>query len=209
MGWLGGEGALVSDEGPEYFHPIHTVVVPALDSRLGLSMLEMALGPQRIAAENQAAGEIVRWCEGLPLALRILAARLTLRPDLRLSEMAEWLRDDQRRLAEFRVGERDLAARIRSSYARLNPDGQLLFRRMALLASSGADEEALTQAMDASPADVQFALDSLVHAYLVHVAQSLHEGGRVYRQPLLMRDVARELLLQEREEPATYRSGPR
>ncbi|WP_049572265.1 AfsR/SARP family transcriptional regulator [Nonomuraea sp. SBT364] len=54
--------------------------------------------PARIRREPEAAQRIVRYCGGLPLALRIAAARLAARPDRTLAWLAGQLADPGRRL---------------------------------------------------------------------------------------------------------------
>ncbi|WP_370961874.1 BTAD domain-containing putative transcriptional regulator [Amycolatopsis sp. cg9] len=46
-----------------------------------LTLLASVAGPERVAAEDEAARELVRLCAGLPLALRIVGANLALWPD--------------------------------------------------------------------------------------------------------------------------------
>ena len=169
------------------------MLVPPLDDGPALALLESLLGPERIAAERAAAEEIVGWCEGVPLALRILAARLTQRWDLRMTDLAERLRDDRRRLSEFRAGEEDLGGRIHASHAGLDPGGRLLFERMAELAASGTDVESLVRATAASPEEVQLSLDALVRAHLVRAVACGRDGTPVYRMPRMVRDAARAL----------------
>jgi hypothetical protein len=54
--------------------------VGALSAEAGTAALSAMLGDDRVAAEPTAAGRLVRLCDGLPLALRIAAARLASRP---------------------------------------------------------------------------------------------------------------------------------
>ncbi|MFD0474069.1 BTAD domain-containing putative transcriptional regulator [Nonomuraea thailandensis] len=76
-------------------------------SRLNLSglgpsdstaLLARIAGPGRVHAEPEAAGRIIELCGGLPLALRIAAARLAARPGWTLSHLADRLADATRRL---------------------------------------------------------------------------------------------------------------
>lgn len=55
-------------------------------------------GLGRVRGEPEAAQQIVRQCGGLPLALRISAARVAARPDRALSWLADQLTDPDRRL---------------------------------------------------------------------------------------------------------------
>jgi tetratricopeptide (TPR) repeat protein len=68
-----------------------------------LELLGRISGPQRVAAEPQAAAEVVGWCGRLPLAIRIAGARLAARPAWTVSELADRLADATRRLDELTV----------------------------------------------------------------------------------------------------------
>lgn len=76
---------------------------------------------------------LVRRCAGLPLALRIVAARLAVEPGLAPAEFAASLADDAGRLAGLALGDRAVAAAFAHSYQRLSPGARLLFRRAAAL----------------------------------------------------------------------------
>ena len=75
----------------------------------GISLLSRILDPNRVAGERPVAEELVDLCGGLPLAVRIIGARLQPRPTVLLRAMADRLHDEHRRLDELAVG--DLAVR--------------------------------------------------------------------------------------------------
>ncbi|MER7763799.1 BTAD domain-containing putative transcriptional regulator [Streptomyces sp. NPDC097619] len=58
------------------------------------ALLSGLAGPDRIAAEPEAAGELARVCGHFPLALRIAAGRLLTRPGLSLADCAAWIAAD-------------------------------------------------------------------------------------------------------------------
>ncbi|HEX6685637.1 MAG TPA: BTAD domain-containing putative transcriptional regulator [Candidatus Limnocylindrales bacterium] len=68
-------------------HPVHFVQMAALDSETGIDLLRRAVDAERIEGERQAAAELVAFCGGMPLALRITAARLASRPGLGVAEL--------------------------------------------------------------------------------------------------------------------------
>jgi DNA-binding SARP family transcriptional activator len=80
-----------------------------------LALLEATAGPGRIAAEPAAARAIVAGCEGLPLALRLVAAALAARPGLPLARMATELAG-QHRLDILSAEDTSVAAAIGVSY---------------------------------------------------------------------------------------------
>ena len=73
-------------------------------------------GNARLAAEPDAAAEVLRACGGLPLAIRICAARLATRPQWRIATMAARLRDEQRRLDELQIGDLEIRTSFQMSY---------------------------------------------------------------------------------------------
>ncbi|MFI6710166.1 AfsR/SARP family transcriptional regulator [Nonomuraea sp. NPDC050478] len=80
-----------------------------LDPDEALEMLAGVAGRDRVAAEPEAAREIVRLCGGLPLALRIAGSRLARRSGWTVAHLAGRLGDERRRLDELSAG--DLAVR--------------------------------------------------------------------------------------------------
>src|SRR5262249_33725477 len=106
-----------------------TLHVP--DDEEALDLLRRTAGPERVDAERMAARTVVHLCENLPLAIRIVAARLAARPELSLRGMADQLFDEQRRLDELAFGGLTLRARIRAGYDRLlSADAKRVFRML-------------------------------------------------------------------------------
>jgi tetratricopeptide (TPR) repeat protein/transcriptional regulator with XRE-family HTH domain len=68
------------------------ITLDCLPQAEALQLLAARLGAGRVAAEPGAAGEVVRLCAGLPLALAIAAARGAVRPGFSLAELAAELR---------------------------------------------------------------------------------------------------------------------
>ena len=74
------------------------VSVEPLDNDSAMILLNRVVGEERIAVESDAAEDVARSCGGVPLALRVVAARLATRPRLRLAGVAEELADRTQRL---------------------------------------------------------------------------------------------------------------
>ena len=64
-----------------------------MDEADALALLRRVIGPDRVAAEPQAARDVLRACAGLPLAIRIAASRLASRPSWSLRSFADRLAD--------------------------------------------------------------------------------------------------------------------
>ncbi|MBM7093748.1 AfsR family transcriptional regulator, partial [Streptomyces sp. S12] len=80
--------ALVATHGPAVLH------LGALPRQESHALLTRVLGRQRVAAEHAAARALTDLCGHVPLALRIVMARLLTRPAQRLADCATWLRRD-------------------------------------------------------------------------------------------------------------------
>jgi len=90
-----------------------------LDDDDALKLFVKVVGEQRAAAEPEATAELLEACAGLPLAIRICAARLATRSGWTIAAMAARLRDVHRRLDEMRVGDLAVRASFQVSFASL------------------------------------------------------------------------------------------
>src|SRR6266567_2643422 len=93
-------------------------------------MLARRLGPDRVAAEPEAAEEIISSCARLPLALGITAGRAAGRPKRPLTELATELRDARGRLDALKADDAvtDVRAVLSWSYAQLSGPAARMFR---------------------------------------------------------------------------------
>lgn len=110
------------------------VTVGPLGPGDALQLLGNALGRRRIEADPAAAQALVEWCDRLPLALRIAAARLMAHPEWPLACWTEKLADERRRLQELSADDADLAveATLYLSYRALSSGAARLFRVLGL-----------------------------------------------------------------------------
>jgi hypothetical protein len=164
-----------------------------------LELLGRLAGPDRIAAEPDAAAEISAACGRLPLPLRIAGARLAARPEWRLERFAARLRDRRRRLDELAVG--DLAVRpgLAQSFRALDPPLQVALRRLAPL---GALEFTARTASELAPGrDGDRLIDGMVAANLVDPAGADPDGEPRYRLPELVAAYVAELAALPRRRP--------
>ncbi|WP_053700300.1 AfsR/SARP family transcriptional regulator [Streptomyces sp. NRRL F-5755] len=133
----------------------------------GVRVLRTVIGDLRVAAEPAAAEELAALCDGLPLALRLAAARLAARPRLALRAMADDLVDEHQRLSLLSGEDLGVAATLRLSVQQLPPSGAQLFRQLALHVGSELDGAAAAALSGLSPAGTRAALDELAAAHLV------------------------------------------
>jgi DNA-binding SARP family transcriptional activator/tetratricopeptide (TPR) repeat protein len=107
--------------------------VGTLDADAGAALLAQVIGPDRAAAEYDAVTTIVGLCEGLPLALRIAAAKLAARPHWRIERLAGRLVNERRRLDELALEKTSIRTMLDLTYQSLTNRQQKLLRRLSLL----------------------------------------------------------------------------
>ncbi|MFJ9039703.1 BTAD domain-containing putative transcriptional regulator [Streptomyces sp. NPDC102406] len=147
-----------------------TVDIGVLDGPASATLLAAATGAgaeDRLAAEPAAAARLADLCAGLPLALRVVAARINARPQWPLAPLAEELADEQRRLALLDVDDTGVAAALRLTLLALPADARLLFHHLGDLPGPDLDRYAAAALTATTPADAATALDRLAAAHLV------------------------------------------
>ncbi|WP_162625037.1 AfsR/SARP family transcriptional regulator [Streptomyces cadmiisoli] len=120
-------------------HGAVQLILETLDGTEAHDLLARRLGADMLAAEPVAATELLHHCAGLPLAISVLAARITTDPVLSLAALAAELRDTATRLDALETGEEtsDVRAVFASSYLALDADSARVFRQLAQ--APGAD----------------------------------------------------------------------
>jgi tetratricopeptide (TPR) repeat protein len=169
----------------------HTLHLDVLPEEPSLELLGRIAGSERLIAEPQAAAELARCCGGLPLAIRIVGARLAARPISLVRELAAQLADTSRRLEVLEAGE--LAVRssfevsaqaLRDSTDALDQDAAAAFGLLSL--PDGPDLSVATAAriIDESEVRTHTLLERLVDAQLLestrHGRYQFHDLVRLY-----------------------------
>ncbi|WP_235002218.1 AfsR/SARP family transcriptional regulator [Actinacidiphila paucisporea] len=98
-----------------------TVPLEPLGDQDAVALLAETAGADRIRAELPAARDLVRYCAGLPLAVRIAGARLAARPHWTVARLAARLADPRTRLAALSYGDLDLPRTLDRALSRLSP----------------------------------------------------------------------------------------
>ena len=94
-----------------------------LEDTEALTLFAKIVGEGRAAAEPDATAEILVACAGLPLAIRICAARLAGRRSWQIATLAGRLRNEHRRLDELRIGDLAVRASFQVSYNSIRTSG--------------------------------------------------------------------------------------
>jgi DNA-binding SARP family transcriptional activator/tetratricopeptide (TPR) repeat protein len=168
------------------------------DGDEAMSLLARIVGPDRVAAEPEAATRIIAGCGHLPLALALAAARLRSRPMWSLTDAADRL--DHSRLDALRSGDETLRKVFGLSYRGLPDAARLTFRLIGFWPGREISVLQVAALRGVSPREAEDVLETLVDASL------LQPGGRGrYQMHDLLHVFARELLAAE-QEPAAARA---
>ncbi|QMU77888.1 tetratricopeptide repeat protein [Streptacidiphilus sp. PB12-B1b] len=165
-----------------------------------LDLFASVVGAERAAAEPEAVEALVSACGFLPLAVRILASRLAVRPAWSAAALAERLADQSRRLDELHLGSLGVEATFQLSYEQLQPEQARAFRLLALPEGHGLTTAAAATAVGRPERDTEDVLESLHSAGLLLSRTPGH-----YQYHDLLRLFARRR--SEREDTAAERAG--
>lgn len=168
-----------------------------LDDHGGLALLA-DLCPRAVDADQAAAKQLVDLCGGLPVALRIAAARLETEEGLTTAELVEELSDETDRLAGLSLPAEELSvsAALGPSYRLLPSDAARLYRLLGWLPTGRFDAGVAAAAAGVDTRVARQLLRVLAGASLVQ-----RETDKRYVMHDLIRLHARECA--NREEPAT------
>ncbi len=180
----------------------HRVALDILDEKDSLALLGNVVGVDRVQREPEAARELVAAVGGLPLALRIVAARLAARPFWPLASMVRRLADESRRLDELTYGEMTVRASLSLTYDGLAEPDRRLLRLLSLTKGStfpGWMADALLGGMPATPypSDV---LEPLIDVQMLDVAGADADGELRYAFHDIIRLFSRDRLAAETDE---------
>lgn len=156
-------GGLIAREGGQH------VTLDVLDPEDANALLARLLGPERIAAEPQAAERLARLCALLPLALRIAAANLAFHQQGSIADQVADLVAGGR-LDALQIGDDEPSA-VRSafdlSYEALDRDARRLFRRLGLIPGPNVSAGAAAALADLPVPHAVALLNRLAGAHLV------------------------------------------
>jgi tetratricopeptide (TPR) repeat protein len=164
------------------------VPLDSLEPRDGTALLAGVLGRDRVLAEPVAARRLTELCGGLPLALRVTAARLAGRPQRTLADLADELADEQSRLAYLDVDDTSVSAALRLTVQQLPPDALHQFTRLGHHPGAHFDPFTAAALAETDPPVAAAALERLGAAHLVTETApgrwELHDLVRLYARTL-------------------------
>ncbi len=176
----------------------HTVVLDVLGAVESTALLGRIAGADRVAGQR-AAERIGTACGGLPLAIRIAAARLAARPHWPPATLADLLDDERERLDELRAGDLEVRASFGLSYQMLDEQQRRAFRALALLDAPDFPGWVLAallgdgdRATDHAVRRAHLLMEQLVDAQLLQISGLDGAGQARYRIHDLLRVYGRE-----------------
>ncbi|MFI9387408.1 AfsR/SARP family transcriptional regulator [Kutzneria sp. NPDC052558] len=179
-----------------------------LDHEHALALLRRVVGAERVDREVESASALVRTVGGLPLALRIIAARLAARPHWSLASMVHRLASERRRLDELAHGEMTVRASLSLTHDGLDPRSRRLFGLLSLAGGSTLPGWLAGAVLDDDhpfPSDL---LEPLVDVQMLDVAAVEATGEFRYRFQDMVRLFAGERLAAE-VDPADHAGAVR
>lgn len=179
----------------------HRVELDVMSTEHALELLVRVIGEDRVRREGVAAEALIRTVGGLPLALRIVAARLAARPHWTLASMVHRLANERHRLDELTHGEMTMRASLSLTHDGLAAPDRRLLRLLSLAKGPtlpGWLAGALLDDDRPFPCDL---LEPLVDVQMLDVVGVESTGGFRYRFHEIIRVFAREQLAAH-DEPA-------
>nr|WP_239063181.1 XRE family transcriptional regulator [Streptomyces sp. SID13031] len=176
------------------------VALDVLLDQDALELLSLVVGGGRVAADPAGALSIVQLCGGLPLALRIVGARLADEPAWTVADLVQRLDSSRRRLDELSTADLDVRASIELSLAAAaerDAEAVATFRLLGLHQGNELDVRVAAALLDLPVAEVEDRLERLVD---LHLLDSLLPGR--YRMHDLIRSFVQETTAELTDEPA-------
>lgn len=173
------------------------LAVGALPESVAVQLLGQLIGRDRILAEPAMAAGIVAACDRLPLALRIVGAKLALLRHVTLSQYIRRLDDEQRLLDELVVGDLEVRSRLAAWHQDLRPQEQVALSRLASLPDTTFTVDDAAACLGLALPQAEEAVELLIEAHLVQAdageVQAHSTWGRAtYSLPGLVRVFARQ-----------------
>lgn len=142
------------------------VEVGPLPTESAYTMLARAVGDARVTNEKRHAENLVALCGGLPIAIRVAAARLLIRKRWSVRRVHDELADERSRLTTLsQSGELSVRATFDLSYRMLEPEAAAVYRRLSQHPGGDFGPELAAAVLDRDGTDPL--LEQLVDASLV------------------------------------------
>lgn len=144
-----------------------TVSLAAFDPDESVELLRTIVGPERIHAEPQEVRRVAELCGGLPLALRIIGARMVGRPQWTFAGLERRLHTEERRLQELRTQGQSVSGVFEVSFRQLRPEQRNAFLLLGRMLGDSIDSFGAAALLDCVLQDAEEMLEELVQACLL------------------------------------------
>lgn len=174
-------------------HPMALGSLPATDA---VDLLQRIAGPERLGPDRAVAERLATLCGHVPLALRIVAARLRHDAALEPADLVAELADEDFRLDGLAGDDRSLRAVLEASAAALSPDELRMFRLLGLIPGGDFDAPAAAALDGRDALTARRVLESLLGHNLLSEASArryrFHDLARLYATALLKEETPQE-----------------
>ncbi|MEV4174180.1 tetratricopeptide repeat protein [Nonomuraea sp. NPDC049709] len=198
-----GCAVLVTSRAPLFLNGTHDTRLGVFSEAHGVELLARLAGGARIVEDLDAAKEVVRLCDYLPLAINICGGRLATREQWTMREMAGRLADTRRRLDQLEVAptvDKSVRASVQLSYDDCTGMQRRLLRLLSALTAPDVPGWVAGELLDISGLDGAGQLEALIDAQLAECSGTDQTGAMRYRLHDLVRVFAAELAGQDGEE---------
>ncbi|GIH08298.1 regulatory protein AfsR [Rhizocola hellebori] len=176
---------LVTSRQPLVTLDAHRIEIGGLPQHEAAELLSHYAG-SRMRHEPEAAQQMLRYCQLLPLAIRVAGARLLAEPELALQTLAAGLADERSRLDILELDDLAVRASLGASYRTLDQPTARAFRLLGVLQLPDLEVRTAAALWDLSPT----AALQILHR--LHAARLLERSGERYRLHDLVRLFAME-----------------
>ncbi|WP_282782014.1 MULTISPECIES: BTAD domain-containing putative transcriptional regulator [unclassified Nocardia] len=167
---------------------VPVIRVGAMSPEESATMLRRLVGA-RLDREPEAAAELLEFCGGSPLLLRIVGGRLIMRQHWTVSRLLSRLRDDDRLFGELSDGEHDAGARIAETFDAMDHETRSFYLKLANLPDRPMDIPTVATSLRLSEDETELRLELLSDIHLVDTVP----GADRYVVPRLNRLYARTM----------------
>ncbi|MFD5029501.1 BTAD domain-containing putative transcriptional regulator [Streptomyces sp. NPDC058405] len=157
-----------------------TALAPLGDSQ-AFDLLASFAGGARLLAEPDATDDLLAYCAGLPLALRITGSRLAARPYWPVARLAARLADPETRLSELSFGGLELLGSLLPSLRQLPEHTGTTLIRLAGIGSAAFPAQRAAGYLGMPEAAAEQRLEQLVDGALLDICGVDRQGRPLYR----------------------------
>lgn len=176
---------------------VQHLVLDVLGPEEAERLLTDAGGP-RMAQDPAAVAELARLCGRLPLALRVTAGGLAVRPHWTAAGLVKRLADERTRLSALTLGDLDVRSGLLAAYRDVPAPERAAFRLLGLAPLPGFRLWTAAALLGLDPPEAEGRLETLVRAHLLEArGRSGTQAPVSYGFHSLLRSLALEMLAEE------------